>query len=321
MNEKNKQSIPEFKLDDFFKTQEQLDDDKKKKVEQIDISLIDEFKDHPFRVIQDEDFNKLKESIKENGIFDATIVRKKSDGRYEMISGHRRLLACKLLNYKEIPCIVEEMTREEAIIRMVDSNIHREKILPSEKGKAYRMKYEAMKHQGVSSGQIDQKLDSSGHLDRKLTAEIIGDINGESEKTVRRYIRLTYLVDEIQQLVDNSELNIKPQMAMSPAIEISYLSEQEQRWLLEIMDKYQSTPSHAQAITFKEMSKAGSLTKEELDKQMNRLKPNQIEKFKINEKRLFEVIPRNIERDKVEDFVLKACDYYSKHLRQKNMER
>ena len=173
---------------------------RKKKVEQIDISLIDEFKDHPFRVIQDEDFNKLKESIKKNGVFDATIVRLKDDGRYEMISGHRRLLACKLLNYKEIPCIVEEMTREEAIIRMVDSNIHREKILPSEKGKAYRMKYEAIKHQGISSGQIDQKL----------TAEIIGDINGESEKTVRRYIRLTYLITEIQQLVDNNELNIKP---------------------------------------------------------------------------------------------------------------
>ena len=320
MNEKNKQSIPEFKLDDFFKSQEQLDDDKKKKVEQIDISLIDEFKDHPFRVIQDEDFNKLKESIKENGVFDATIVRLKDDGRYEMISGHRRLLACKLLNYKEIPCIVEEMTREEAIIRMVDSNIHREKTLPSEKAYAYKMKYEALKTQRKESmSQLNTEVCQVGTVTR--TDGLLSNELGESARQIQRYIRLTNLIPEVLKLVDNNELNIKPQMAMSPAVEISYLSEQEQRWLLEIMDKYQSTPSHAQAITFKEMSKAGSLTKEELDKQMNRLKPNQIEKFKINEKRLFEVIPRNIERDKVEDFVLKACDYYSKHLRQKNIER
>ena len=320
MNEKNKQSIPEFKLDDFFKSQEQLDDDKKKKVEQIDISLIDEFKDHPFRVIQDEDFNKLKESIKENGVFDATIVRLKDDGRYEMISGHRRLLACKLLNYKEIPCIVEEMTREEAIIRMVDSNIHREKTLPSEKAYAYKMKYEALKTQRKESmSQLNTEVCQVGTVTR--TDGLLSNELGESARQIQRYIRLTNLIPEILKLVDNNELNIKPQMAMSPAVEISYLSEQEQRWLLEIMDKYQSTPSHAQAITFKEMSKAGSLTKEELDKQMNRLKPNQIEKFKINEKRLFEVITRNIERDKVEDFVLKACDYYSKHLRQKNIER
>ena len=320
MNEKNKQSIPEFKLDDFFKSQEQLDDDKKKRVEQIDISLIDEFKDHPFRVIQDEDFNKLKESIKENGVFDATIVRLKDDGRYEMISGHRRLLACKLLNYKEIPCIVEEMTREEAIIRMVDSNIHREKTLPSEKAYAYKMKYEALKTQRKESmSQLNTEVCQVGTVTR--TDGLLSNELGESARQIQRYIRLINLIPEILKLVDNNELNIKPQMAMSPAVEISYLSEQEQRWLLEIMDKYQSTPSHAQAITFKEMSKAGRLTKEELDKQMNRLKPNQIEKFKINEKRLFEVIPRNIERDKVEDFVLKACDYYSKHLRQKNIER
>jgi len=320
MNEKGKQNIPEFKLDDFFKSQEQLDDDKKKKIEQINISLIDEFKDHPFRVIQDEDFNKLKDSIKENGVFDATIVRKKEDGRYEMISGHRRLLACKLLNYEEIPCIVEEMTREEAIIRMVDSNIHREKTLPSEKAYAYRMKYEALKIQRKENvNQLNTEVCQVGTVTR--TDGLLSNELGESARQIQRYIRLTYLIPEILNLVDNNELNIKPQMAMSPAVEISYLSEQEQKWLLEIMDKYQSTPSHAQAITFKEMSKAGSLTKEELDKQMNRLKPNQIEKFKINEKRLFEVIPRNIERDKVEDFVLKACDYYSKHLRQKNMER
>lgn len=321
MNEKSKQNIPEFKLDDFFKSQEQLDDDKKKKIEQINISLIDEFKDHPFRVIQDEDFNKLKDSIKENGVFDATIVRKKEDGRYEMISGHRRLLACKLLNYEEIPCIVEEMTREEAIIRMVDSNIHREKTLPSEKAYAYRMKYEALKIQRKENvNQLNTEVCQVGTVTR--TDGLLSSKLGESARQIQRYIRLTYLIPEILNLVDNNELNIKPQMAMSPAVEISYLSNQEQKWLLEIMDKYQSTPSHAQAITFKEMSKAGSLTKEELDKQMNRLKPNQIEKFKINEKKLFEVLPKNIDRTKIEEFVLKACDYYSKHIsKQRNVER
>ena len=182
------------------------------------------------------------------------------------------------------------------------------------------MKYEALKTQRKGSmSQLNTEVCQVGTVTR--TDGLLSNELGESARQIQRYIRLTNLIPEILKLVDNNELNIKPQMAMSPAVEISYLSEQEQRWLLEIMDKYQSTPSHAQAITFKEMSKAGSLTKEELDKQMNRLKPNQIEKFKINEKRLFEVIPRNIERDKVEDFVLKACDYYSKHLRQKNMER
>ena len=323
MNEqKKKQEIPiGFNLDDFYTTQEQRDEDKKEKIEEIDISLIDSFKDHPFKVLDNEELNSLEESIKNNGLMEAVIIRPKEDGRYEMVSGHRRLLACKKLGLNKIPSIVRNLSQDEATIYMVDSNLHREKLLPSEKAFAYKMKYEAIKHQGKTFGPLDQKLDTSGPIDRKSSAEILGDEHGESEKTVRRYIRLTYLIPELLQMVDNSELNESPSIAIRPAVELSYLITHEQRILAEYIEYNLTTPSLEQAKKLKEISKAGVIDERKIEELLDQPKANQIQKFKINEDKLFNVIPKNVDRTKLEDFVLKACEFYSKHLRNKERER
>ena len=176
------------------------------------------------------------------------------------------------------------------------------------------MKLDAMSHQGKRN---DLTCAQVGHKSRDAVAEE----NGESREQVRRYIRLTFLIPELLTMVDNNELDLKPRMAMSPAVEISFLKENEQLWLLDVIEKNESTPSHAQAITFKEMSKCGTLTKEEIEKQMMQLKPNQVEKFKIDEKKLYTVIPKNVKRENIEEFVLKACEFYSKHLKNRELER
>ncbi len=323
MNEKNKkQEIPmSFNLDDFYTTQEQRDYDSKEKIEEIDISLIDNFKDHPFKVLDNEELKALEDSISKNGLVEAVIIRKKDNDRYEMISGHRRLLACKKLGLKTIPSRIKDLTDDEAIIYMVDSNLHREKLLPSEKAFAYKMKYEAIKHQGKTFGQVVQKFDSSEQIDQKYSADILGDEHGESGKTVRRYIRLTNLVPELLQMVDNSELKESPSIAFTPAVEISYLTKEEQEMLVEYIQYNLTTPSLEQAIKLKELSRSGMLKEENLESLLDEPKANQIQRFRINEEKLFNVIPKNIERNKVEDFVIKACDFYTRHLRQKDRER
>lgn len=297
---------PMFKLDDFFTTQEERDEQRKEKIEELDISLLDTFKNHPFKVINNEDLSKLKDSININGVLEPIIVRKKDD-RYEIISGHRRKYASELLGLKTIPCIIRDMTDDEATIYMVDSNMHRETILPSEKAKAYKMKLDALNHQGKSLGQLVPKIDSR---------DKVGEEAGESGRQVNRFIRLNELIPELLDKVDNKEI------AFNPAVEISYLSKLEQEILLEAMDYSDATPSHAQTIILKKLSQDGKLTNEIIVDMMNEEKPNQKPKIKINEDKLRSAIPKNVRVDNYEDFIFKAIDYYSKHLEKaKSYER
>ena len=320
MNEKNKkQEIPmSFNLDDFYTTQEQRDYDSKEKIEEIDISLIDNFKDHPFKVLDNEELKELEDSISKNGLVEAVIIRKKDNDRYEMISGHRRLLACKKLGLKTIPSRIKDLTDDEAIIYMVDSNLHREKLLPSEKAFAYKMKLEALKHQGTYL-QID---DTSRQLGDKLkSVDILSSRSDDSARQIHRYVRLTNLIPELLEMVDNSEIKESPSIALTPAVELSYLNKDEQKMLVEYIQYNLTTPSLEQAIKLKELSRSGMLKEENLESLLDEPKANQIQRFRINEEKLFNVIPKNIERNKVEDFVIKACDFYTRHLKQKDRER
>ncbi len=320
MNEKKKQEIPmPFSLDDFYTTQEQRDEDNKEKIEDIDISLIDNFKDHPFKVVDNDELKSLKESIKTNGVLSPAIIRKKDDGRYEMISGHRRKYASELLGLNTMPCIIKNLTDDEAIIFMVDSNLQREKLLPSERAFAYKMKYEALKNQRkTSANQHDTSVRQVGAVVR--SDNILGEEHGDSGRQVQRYIRLTYLIPELLNLVDNSELKESPSIALTPAVELSYLKPSEQELLYKYIDYNLITPNQSQAIELKNMSQKNLLGEETIDNIMNREKANQVPKFKIKEEKLYSVIPKNISRDKVEDFVLKACEYYSKVLRQRERD-
>ena len=320
MNEKEKQEIPmPFSLDDFYTTQEQRDEDNKEKIEDIDISLIDNFKDHPFKVVDNDELKSLKESIKTNGVLSPAIIRKKDDGRYEMISGHRRKYASELLGLNTMPCIIKDLTDDEAIIFMVDSNLQREKLLPSEKAFAYKMKYEALKNQRkTSANQHDTSVRQVGAVVR--SDNILGEEHGDSGRQVQRYIRLTYLIPELLNLVDNSELKENPSIALTPAVELSYLKPSEQELLYKYIDYNLITPNQSQAIELRNLSQKNLLVGETIDNIMSREKANQVPKFKIKEEKLYSVIPKNISRDKVEDFVIKACEYYSKVLKQRERD-
>ena len=322
MNEKGtKQEIPmSFNLDDFYTTQEQRDDEKKEKIEEVNISLIDNFKNHPFKVLDNEEMQTLENSIKNNGLMEAVIIRPKEDGRFEMISGHRRLMACKKLGLETIPCRIRELTDDEATIYMVDSNLHREKLLPSEKAFAYKMKYDALQHQRKTNVPTSStEVCPVGTVLR--SDKILADELGESARQIQRYIRLTNLIPKLLQMVDNSELKESPSIALRPAVELSFLNKEEQKMLAEYIEFNLITPSLEQAIKLKELSRGGILKEENIEKLLDVPKANQIQKIKINEEKLFNVVPKNIERDKLEDFVIKACEFYSKHLRNKERER
>ena len=299
-----KMQIPKIKLDDLFSTQEQRDNAKLEKIVDIKIDCIDDFPNHPFKIIDNEEMEQMKESIADNGVLIPELVRTKPDGRYEMISGHRRKFASQLALKETMPCIVRELSDDEAIIIMVDSNMQREEILPSEKAFAYKMKLDAMKHQGVSFGQVVRKWEFT---------DDIGKDNEDSGRQVRRYIRLTKLIPELLDKVDTKEI------AFNPAVELSYLTEEEQYALLDCIEYNDATPSHAQAIVMKKLSQEGSLNEEKIDDILSQEKPNQIPKMKFSEERIRNVLPKNVENDKIEDFVVKAIEYYSKHLRQKDM--
>lgn len=309
MEQKKNIDLTTFKLDDFFSTQEDRDEDKKEKVEIIDLSLIDDFPEHPFKVQENEDLSKLKESIKDNGVLEPIIVRKKENNRYEIIAGHRRKFASELLGNNFIPCIVRDMTKEEAIVYMVDSNLHRTNILPSEKAKAYKMKMNALKAQGkrndLTSSPLATKLD---------TATLVGKEQGESRDQVYRYIKLNDLIPELLEMVDNSVLNEKPSIALRPAVEISYLSKDEQEMLFNSIEYSDATPSHAQAIKLRKESELNGLTEEFIENLMNEEKPNQITKIKISENKIKSVLPKNYKVNNMEDFIVKAVEYYSRHL-------
>lgn len=300
-------SIPKISLAELFTTQKQGDEAKLEKVQNISIDLIDEFPNHPFKVIDNEEMENLVDSIKEsNGVLVPTIVRQKENGRYEMISGHRRMRASRLLGLDTIPSIVKNLTDDEATIIMVDSNIQREKLLPSEKAFAYKMKLDAIKHQGKSTfRQSVGKLESS---------YVLGEEIGESGRTIQRYIRLTYLIPELLDMVD------KERIAMGPAISISYLNEDFQNALLDYIQYFDATPSQGQANELKRLFQNNELEVQKIKEIMMQEKPNQVEKIKLNANRLREVLPRNVRGDKIEDYLVKAVVHYEKYLKKKSLD-
>ena len=296
-------------IDDFF---ENTHGSYMGRVEKINISKIQEFKNHPFKVKDDEQMESLVESIKENGVLNPIIVRQIEDGKFEIISGHRRKRAIELANFEEIPCIVRDLTDEEATILMVDSNLQREEILPSEKAYAYKMKMDAMKRQGERTD-----LTSTPLVEKLRTNEKIGEEIGESREQIRRYIRLTKFIPEVLQMVADKKI------AFRPAVEISYLTEKEQSILLDIIEYNESTPSLAQAIYLKKQSQEKTLTEEKIEEIMEEQKPNQIEKIKINKSKIESIIPKNIVTEhEIEDFILMCIQEHNKKQRQKeNMTR
>ena len=301
--------------DDLFQTDESREEAKLSKIRDIPISEIDEFPDHPFKVLMDEDMEQLVESIKRNGVMTPATVRLKEDGRYELISGHRRKKACELAGLETLKCEVKELTRDEAIIVMVESNLQRSVILPSEKAFAYKMRLEAMKRQ---AGRPPKENASplATNLSKGRSDEELGELVGESKDQIRRYIRLTELVPEILQMVDER------QIAFRPAVEISYLTEEQQYTLLEAMEYNDATPSLAQAIKMKKFMQDDKLTDEVIQSIMEEEKPNQREKPAFRDERITKLIPKSIPRGQESDFVVKALEFYNRYLqRSKDRER
>ena len=283
--------------DDLFQTDESREEAKLSKIRDIPISEIDEFPDHPFKVLMDEDMEQLVESIKRNGVMTPATVRLKEDGRYELISGHRRKKACELAGLETLKCEVKELTRDEAIIVMVESNLQRSVILPSEKAFAYKMRLEAMKRQGERSDLTSSPMGTKLRSDAELAEKV-----GESRNQIQRYIRLTELVPEILQMVDER------QIAFRPAVEVSYLTD--------------ATPSLAQAIKMKKYNQDGKLTSEVIQSIMEEEKPNQKEKPAFRDERITKLIPKTVPRGQETDFVVKALEFYNRHLqRNKAHER
>lgn len=301
------------KLDEYFTTQEQRDDAKLKKIHEIPLEEIDEFPDHPFKVLDDEDMMNLAESVREQGIITPATLRKKEDGRYEILSGHRRKRACELAGLDTLRSEVVEMDRDAAVIFMVDSNLQRTTILPSEKAFSYKMRLEAMKRQGkrtdLTCAPLAHKL--KGQKSRDVLAEEIG----ESKDQIRRYIRLTELIPELLEKVDRGEI------ALRPAVDISYLPEDIQRSLLDTIEMEQCTPSYAQTRRMRKLLAEGKLTDEAIYAIIQEEKPNQKEKFTISASKIEKVLPQSVKASQREDFILKAIDYYAKHLQRKKEER
>lgn len=301
--------------DDLFETDESRAEANLSRIREIPISEIDEFPDHPFKVLMNEDMEQLVESVSRSGVMTPATVRQKEDGRYELISGHRRKKACELAGLETLKCEVKELTHDEAIIVMVESNLQRSVILPSEKAFAYKMRLEAMKRQ---AGRPPKENASplATNLSKGRSDEELGELVGESKDQIRRFIRLTELVPEILQMVDER------QIAFRPAVEISYLSEEQQYTLLEAMGYNDATPSLAQAIKMKKFMQEGKLTDGVIQSIMQEDKPNQKEKPAFKDERITKLIPKSIPRGQETDFVIKALEFYNRHLqRSKAHER
>ena len=297
--------------DDLFQTDESRAEAALSKIRDIPLSEIDEFPDHPFKVLMDEDMEQLVESIKRNGVMTPATVRLKENGRYELISGHRRKKACELAGLETLKCEVKDLTRDEAIIIMVESNLQRSVILPSEKAFAYKMRLEAMDRQGKRND-----LTSTPLVSKSRSNEELADKVGESREQIRRFIRLTELVPEILQMVDEK------QIAFRPAVEISYLAEEQQYTLLEAMSYNDATPSLAQAIKMKKFNQDGKLTDEVIQSIMEEEKPNQKEKPVFRDERITKLIPKTVPKGQEADFVVKALEFYNRQLqRNKAHER
>ena len=301
-------------VDDLFSTEEERQEAKLKKLYDIPLSEIDDFPDHPYRVLDDEDMQALMDSISERGVITPAMVRQKENGRYEVISGHRRKRACEKLGLETLRCEVVDVTRDEAIILMVDSNSQRSEIAPCDKGRAYKMKMEALSRQGqrtdLTSNPLGRKLDGAE------TAAIIGEPSGDSQTQVRRYIRLTYLVQELQDFVDEGKIK------MRPAVELSYLDEESQRDVVDRIDETEVFPSHAQAIRLRKAYEEGEINYETVMKVMAEEKPNQKPKFRMSFDKLQPYLPKGYTEDKVEAFIIKALEYYQRYLeRQRDQVR
>ena len=296
-------------LDELFMNDKERSENKLPKIFDIPLSEIDDFPGHPYRVLDDEDMQNLMESIKDRGVITPAMVRKKDDGRYEMISGHRRKHASERLGLETLRCEVVEVSRDEAIILMVDSNAQRSVILPCDKGRAYKMKLEAIKRQGqrtdLTSTPLGEKLEGKD----ALSVTQISNESGESQTQIQRYIRLTYLVDELQDFVD------KGQMRMRPAVELSYLDEETQRDIVDRIDETEAFPSHDQAIRIRKAYEAGEIDYDKVRDIMAEEKPNQKPKFKFSFDRLKPYIPKDYSDSKAEDYVIKALEFYQKYLK------
>ena len=297
------------RLDDLFSTQEQRDDEKLSKIRDIPLTEIDDFPDHPFKVRDDEDMAQLVESVKERGVITPATVRQKEDGRYELISGHRRKRACELAGFETLRCEVVDLNRDEATILMVESNYQRSQILPSEKAFAYKMRLEAMKRQGKRT---DLTCDPLGHkLEGTKSVMLLADKSDDSKTQIQRYVRLTNLVPELLDYVDEGRIK------MRPAVELSYLDEDSQRDVVDEIDLNDATPSHDQTIRMRKFFDDGKLTTEAIQAIMSEEKPNQKEKIVLRGDRVRQLIPKNVPVSQTEDFVCKALEHYNKYLKQR----
>lgn len=291
-------------LDDLFTTQEERDDAKLERVKNIPLDELHPFKNHPFKILNNEEMERMIESIRKVGTITPALARPLPDGGYELISGHRRLAACQVLGIETMPVIVREMSDDEAVIAMVDANLQRETILPSEKAFAYKMKLEAIKHQGVTSRQLGEKL---------LSVTQVSKDSDDSERQIQRYIRLTYLIPELLSMVDDGKI------AFNPAVEISYLSKDEQRILLDAMDLNDCTPSHAQSIRLKKLSQEGSLDSQIIYGVMSEEKPNQKEQIKFKREDFKKYFPPNYSDEQMRKDILKGLELLRKQ-RERNRD-
>ena len=303
-------------VDSLFTTQAEREEAKLTRVEEIPIELIDDFPNHPYKVRMDDSMARLIESVSEHGVLEPALVRPKPDGRYEMVAGHRRKEASIQAQIPVMRCIVQDMTDDQAVIIMVDSNLHREEILPSEKAFAYRMKLEAMKRQ---AGRPPKENGATAlhHLSGKKSRDLLAEQTGESHEQIRKYIRLTYLIPSLLELVDNSVLKEKGtmQIALRPAVELSYLTEQEQQELYDTITTEDCTPSHAQAIKMRQFSQNGRLNMDVILSIMQEEKPNQKEQFKMPKDRISKYFPPGTPAQKIEDTIVKALELYRKRQR------
>lgn len=307
-----KMKLPKITLDDFFTTQEERDNKNREYVKMIPVNEITNFPNHPYKVRDDDEMFSMAETVKQFGVIHPVIVRPKENGGYEMISGHRRKRACEIAGVTEIKAIVREMTDEEATIAMVNSNNQREKILPSEKAFAYKMKLEAMKKQGkrndLTSSPTATKL--------KITAEIIGEEFGDGKDNVYRFIRLTELIPELLKLVDEEKMKLRP------AVELSYLTKEEQQEVFDAIEYTDAFPSHPQAIKMKKLSESGKLTIEEIDDILEQEKPNQIPKFKIPEDKVDQYIPKEYKSmEEKEDYIVHCVKETSERERKQKQKQ
>ena len=297
-------------VDSLFTTQQERDEAKLKRIYDIPISEIDDFPNHPYRVTDDEDMDRLVESIKERGIITPATVRQKEDGRYELISGHRRKRACEKAGIETLPCDVVEMSKDEAIVLMVESNYQRTNILPSEKAFAYKMRLDAMNRQGKRTDL------TSCPVGEKLSVEEISEDSGDSARQIHRYIRLTNLIPELLEYVDDGI------MKMRPAVELSYIDEEGQRDVVDRIEETEVFPSHAQAIRMRKLFEEGNLNYDKVTEIMEEAKPNQVPKYKFSFEKLRPYIPDSYTDSKAEEYVIKALDYYNRYLqRQREQSR